>query len=119
MNEPQVIVDETGRPTFAVIPWSDYERLAAIDEDAEDAALCDRAKAQEMFPSEVADQIVDGENPIRVFREYRGMTQKQLAQTVGVSSLYISQIERGSRNGSVATLAAIAKALEVDLDLLV
>ena len=119
MNEPQVIVDETGRPTFAVIPWSDYERLAAIDEDAEDAALCDHAKAQEMFPSEVADQIVDGENPIRVFREYRGMTQKQLAQTVGVSSLYLSQIERGNRNGSVATLTAIAKALDVDLDLLV
>ena len=50
MNEPQVIVDETGRPTFAVIPWSDYERLAAIDEDIEDAALCDRARAGEMFP---------------------------------------------------------------------
>ena len=47
------------------------------------------------------------------------MTQKQLAQTVGVSSLYLSQIERGNRNGSVATLTAIAKALDVDLDLLV
>lgn len=50
MNEPQVIVDETGRPTFAVIPWSDYERLAAIDEDIEDAALCDRAKGRRDVP---------------------------------------------------------------------
>ena len=67
MNEPQVIVDETGRPTFAVIPWSDYERLAAIDEDIEDAALCDRARAGEMFPSEVADQIIDGETRFGCF----------------------------------------------------
>ena len=116
MNRPQVIVDDSGRPTFAVIPWSEYERLAAIQEDAEDAAACDRAKEQEAFPAEVVDRMLAGEHPIGVFRSYRGMTQKQLAEAVGITPLYLSQIERGTRTGSVATLKAIANALHVELD---
>ena len=71
MDKPQVIVDDAGHPTFAVIPWHDYERLAAIGEDAEDAAICDRAKEQEAFPVEVVDRMLADENPIRVFRDYR------------------------------------------------
>ena len=60
--------------------------------------------------------MLAGERPVRVFRDYRGLTQKQLARTVGISPLYLSQIERGIHNGSVATLAAIARALSVELD---
>ena len=44
------------------------------------------------------------------------MTQRQLAEKVGISPLYLSQIERGVRTGSVTTLAAIANALSVELD---
>ena len=116
MDKPQVIVDDAGHPTFAVIPWHDYERLAAIGEDAEDAAICDRAKEQEAFPVEVVDRMLADENPIRVFRDYRRLTQRQLAEKVGISPLYLSQIERGVRTGSVTTLAAIANALSVELD---
>lgn len=105
MNKPQVIVDDAG-----------HERLAAIGEDAEDAAICDRAKEQEAFPVEVVDRMLADEHPIRVFRDYRRLTQRQLAEKVGISPLYLSQIERGVRTGSVTTLAAIANALSVELD---
>ncbi len=116
MNGPQMIVDDAGRPTFAVIPWSEYERLAALQEDAEDAAACDRAREQEAFPVGVLDRMLAGEHPIAVFRSYRGLTQKQLAEAVGITPLYLSQIERGTRTGSVATLRAIADTLHVELD---
>ena len=56
---------------------------------------------------------------MKVFREHRGMTQKALAEAVGVAPLYISQIERGDRRGSAKTLKKIAQALNVPLDLLV
>ena len=79
-----------------------------MSEDDEDVALYDRAQTQESFPIEVADRMLAGESPMRVFRTYRGMTQKQLAGTVGISPLYLS--------GALATLAAIAKALGVELD---
>lgn len=121
MADPQVILDDAGRPAFAVIRWQDYQRLTGgrvPDDDLSDEALYDRAVAEheESFPIAVVDRIVAGENPIRVYREHRRMTQKEVAQAAGISPLYLSQIERATRTGSVATLTALAKALEVELD---
>ena len=84
-------------------------------------ALFDRAvdENEESFPIAVVDRIVAGESPIRVYREHRRMTQKEVAEAAGISPLYLSQIERATRTGSVATLAAIAKALDVELDELI
>lgn len=121
MEGPQVIVDEAGRPAFAVIPWSEYERLTSVDvpdEDLSDEALYDRAVAEdeESFPMAIVDRMVAGESAIRVYRQHRGMTQKEVAEAAGISPLYLSQIERGTRKGSVSTLSAIAKVLRVRLD---
>ncbi|MGI9437854.1 MAG: helix-turn-helix transcriptional regulator [Geminicoccaceae bacterium] len=81
-----------------------------------DEHLYDLAKA---FPSEVVNRLIEGESPVRVYREYRGLTQKALAKKVGVDSNYLSRIERGTRTGSVAFLRKVANALEVKLDDLV
>ena len=119
MESLQVIVDDAGRPAFAVIPWREYERLTSgeVPDDLSDEALYDRAVAEneESRPISVVDRIVAGENAIRVYRKHRGMTQKEVAEAAGISPLYLSQIERGTRKGSVSTLAAIAKVLRVDL----
>ena len=80
--------------------------------------LYDHAKSvgEESFPIEVADRLLAGENAVRVFRDHRGMTQKQLAGAAGINPLYLSQIERGVRTGSARTLSALAEALGVDVD---
>ena len=31
MTKPQVILDDGGKPAFAVIPWREYTRLAMLD----------------------------------------------------------------------------------------
>ncbi len=113
MSEPQVILDDAGRPAFAVIPWREYERLAGEEGDAE--ALYDRARAEggESFPVELADRLLAGENPVRA---HRGMTQGELASAAGVHPVYLSQIETGKRAGSTRTLAALARALGVAVD---
>ncbi len=120
MSKTQVILDEGGRPAFAVIPWRDYERLSGEDAEAplSDEALYDQAKAEggESFPAGVADRLLAGENPIRVYRDHRGMTQGDLAAAAGIHPVYISQIETGRRTGSTRTLAAIAEALGVTVD---
>lgn len=81
-----------------------------------DEALYDEAKAEggEFFPAEVVDRLLAGENPIRVYRTYRRMTQKQLAEAAGINPVYLSQIETGKRAGSLKTLAAVAAALGVE-----
>ena len=120
MNKPQVILDEGGRPAFAVIPWRDYERLSDVEAEAllSDEALYDRALAEggESFPAEVADRLLTGENPVRVYRDHRGMKQRDLAAAAGVHPVYLSQIETGKRTGTAKTLAAIAGALGVAVD---
>ncbi len=117
MSKVQVI-EKNGERLFAVIPWEDYERLRDAAEMDEDVRLYDEALArdEERFPLEMVDRLLADENPIRVFREYRDMTQRELAQKVGVNPAYLSQIETGRRGGSSKVLRAIANALGVDLD---
>ena len=70
--------------------------------------------AEEAFPLDVTERLVAGVHPIKVFRDYRGMTQAELARQVGLSPLYISQIETGRRGGSTKALRRIAAALDID-----
>ena len=71
---------------------------------------------EELVPIRIAYAMLDGENPIKDGREYRGLTQQALADTAGISKPYLSQIETNKRTGTKEVLLAIAKALKVTLD---
>ena len=96
-------------------------RVRAVIADLPTPPACGSAHMvfQARFPSEVVFAIIDGENPIKVWREYRGLTQQQLAGAARISKPYLSQIETGKRTGSTEILSAIAKALDVSLDQIV
>ena len=111
------IIERKGR-RFAVVPLKDFEQLQHDAEMLEDIRAYDSAKAakEETFPAEVAQRLVDGESPIRVFREHRGLTQAQLAKTAKIARAYLAELESGRKHGSVAVLKAVAAALNVELD---
>jgi len=50
---------------------------------------------------------------VRYFRKQRELTQAVLARRAGVHQSFLSEIERGLRNPSPATLKAIAQALDI------
>lgn len=55
-------------------------------------------------------------NQLAYLRQASGLTQKQLADAIGKSPLYISKLERGERSISgiaLATAVAIADALQI------
>ena len=116
------IIEKDGRPEWAVVPYEEYQRLVAEAEMLQDIRAYDEAKlalangAEELIPSEVTYALLDGENPIRVWREYRGLTQQQVAEAAGISKPYLSQLESGRRKGTTDVLSAIAKALNISLD---
>lgn len=122
MSKPQIIY-QGGKPAFAVLPWRRYEFYKKhIDEAAlTDEELLELAELEdeEAFPMYVSERLCRGEHPVKVFREYRNMTQKELAGRVGISPEYVSQIEGGKKQGAVGTLKSIAEALDLDLDDLV
>jgi DNA-binding XRE family transcriptional regulator len=115
------IINKDGRPEWAVIPYEEYIRLRDEAEMLHDVADYDAAKEAleqgvELIPSEVTFALLDGENPIRVWRNFRTLTQQELADRAGISKPYLSQIETGKRTGTAEVLAAIANALGVTLD---
>ena len=122
MVPPAQVIDTPGGERMVVLPLKDYEQLCAAAEDLADIGAYDRVKerleagADEMIPAEFGDRILDGESPVRVWREYRGLSIKQLAASANISAAYLSQIEGRTRNGSLSTLRALAKGLSVDVD---
>ena len=112
-------IERDGKREFAVIPIELYERLATALEDADDAALADAALAADdgfRIPSAVVSAVLDGEQPVRVWREQRGLTQDALAAKAGISKAYLCQIETRKRVGALKTLRAIADALAVSVN---
>lgn len=94
--------------------------LDADDRDTVALANAVRRDSNEEFMSAVfADRIINGENQVRVWREYRGMTAGELAKTAGISQGYLSEIETGKKPGSVDKVKKIANALGVLIDDLV
>ena len=122
MKEEIQIIERDGKPEWAVLPYEEYLQLLEQAELLEDMRDFDAISAaiergdEELIPAEVVYAILDGKNPIKVWREYRGLTQQQLADKAGISKPYLSQIETGKRTGTTEILSAIAKALDVSLD---
>ena len=107
---------------MVVLLRSEYDALVEAAETMADVAAYDRFKEklaageEEMIPAEFVYRLMDGENPIRVWRDFRGLASKELASAIGISAAYLSEIETGKKEGSVSVLKSIAKILRVDLD---
>ena len=118
------VIEKDGQPEWAVIPYQQYQHMVEALEMLEDIRAFDEAKAriaagEELTPSAVTYAVLDGVNPIRVWREYRGLTQQQVAEQAGISKPYLSQLELGRRTGTTAVLQALAGVLGVNLEDLV
>ncbi|MCC5964365.1 MAG: helix-turn-helix transcriptional regulator [Rhodobacteraceae bacterium] len=107
---------------MVTIPREEYDRLRAAAEDLADLQTYDRAKAavaageDELIPAEYVNRLLNGESALRVYRNLRGMTQVALAEKAGVNRVMVAEIETGRKQGSIATLRALAGALSVGLD---
>jgi DNA-binding XRE family transcriptional regulator len=112
---------KNGKPEWVVLPFAEYERLVEQLEMAQDVRDYDEAMrhiadGEEMAPSEVVDALLEGQNPLRVWRERRGLTQQELAKRAGISKPYLSQLETGKRVGATKILRKLAAALDLTLD---
>jgi len=116
------IIEKDGQPQFAVISYADYQHFLELLEDESDARSVAEfheayvAGREFMIPGEIVRRELAGESPVKLWRERLGWTQQELADRAGISKPYLSQIETGKRQGTVETLSAIARALEVPLE---
>jgi DNA-binding XRE family transcriptional regulator len=114
------IVEISGQK-MAVLPIADYERLVDMVEDRLDSASAVAAErrregGEDYVPLDLIDQIMAGESPLRVWRRHRGLTQADLAKSVGTTKVTISSLELGKRDGSQKMWRALAAALKTSVD---
>lgn len=89
-------------------------------EDLEDRlSLNTPYEEEELLDGDALKRIIEGESPVRVWRQYRGMTGQQLGDACGVTKSYISSIENGRKPGSLEFFKAASEALDTMIDDLV
>lgn len=116
------VITTPGGERLVVLPEAEFLAMREALEDREDAEAVrafERKLAsgdEELIPAEFADRILDGENKVRVWRSYRGLSARDLAAAAGLSAPYVSEIESGKKEGSLSAMKKIAEALRVDLD---
>lgn len=120
----QIIENNVGNPAYAVLPWEEYKALLERLEELQDILDADStiaaiAAGEETYTQELVERLLDGQNPLRVWREYRGMSTAALASAAGVTPSAISQVETGKRGLSVDLLKKLSGILQVDMDDLV
>jgi DNA-binding XRE family transcriptional regulator len=106
---------------MAVLPVEDYERLIDAVDDEADVAAAERAEkrraeGEEYLPMEMVNRLVDGENALRVWREYRQLSIGGLANVSGINKSTISLLENDKAYGRPATWRALADALHIIVD---
>lgn len=116
------VIERNGAPEWAVLPYAEYERLIFMLESMQDVAEVTRVRAalergeEETIPDEVVVRLLAGESPLRVWREYRGLSQIALAESAQVTQGMVTMIETGKRKGQAMTLKRLAEVLRIDVD---
>jgi hypothetical protein len=122
----QIIVTPSGE-RLAVLPEAELDGLIAraAEAAAAEGVVGDaftEALASEMeaaVPSGFLDRLLDGANPIRVWREYRGLSIVDLAEATGVPAPRLALLETATQAGNPGEIRAIAMALKLSVEDLV
>jgi len=95
---------------------SRFDALRELVEDREATTAFARTREQESVPDDVVGRLLDGENPLRVWRQHRGLSLRSLAERAGTSPSALSDMENGKSEGRLSILQRIAGVLDLDLD---
>jgi len=80
-----------GKDEYVLLPVAIYRALK--DQIEKELAACETSQsAEQAYEPFILEDYVD--NPVALARIKAGITQEQLAQRLGVSQAYISQLER-------------------------
>jgi len=99
------VIEQDGKPAFVVLPYNEF--MAMIKKSEEDIN----------FPDEVVRlNIIEGLSLLRAWREYKGLTQKQVAKKAGISQPALVRMEQPGSNLRKDTLLKLARALDLSLE---
>jgi DNA-binding XRE family transcriptional regulator len=104
-----------GGEELVLMSRADYEDLIDARDHAV-AMLAHRRGEDEGLTDAEMDDYLAAPTPLAFWRKRRGLTQKTLATSVGISQPYLAQIESGGRLGDVALYGRLARHLGVRIE---
>lgn len=113
----QMIVTPSGEE-LVILSRADYDELMDGRLHAEALAAIAAGRTDKLTEAQL-DAYLAAPTPLAFWRAHRGMTQRALADALGISQAYLSQIESGKRTGDIKLYAKIGRALSVQLEDLV
>jgi transcriptional regulator with XRE-family HTH domain len=116
------ILNET--ENTVTISREDWLKLQEQLEDAKDQAAIAERRAHERrvgratarrnyLTAHEAIRLLNGESPVRIWRQKRHLSQRALAAEAGIGSSYLAEIETNRKAGSDRALRKLAAALNV------
>lgn len=116
-------IDDTQGNKMVVLPLSEFEKMRPINaedfDDLMDTRIINEIKSQnpETIPSQYVNRIfINNENPIRVYREWRGYSMQYVAEKIGITQSYLSNIENGKRDGTISLYQKLARTLNTEIE---
>jgi ribosome-binding protein aMBF1 (putative translation factor) len=121
-------VSETARTV--TLRKSDWYALVARLEDIEDLKAVASVLAHEdkvgkevawrdYLTGEELGRLLDDESPVKIWREKRGLSQRELASQAEISPSYLAEIEMGKKPGSADALCQLSRVLAIPMENLV
>jgi len=107
---------------YAVVPMDDYMLMSSLKEDYDNVLSIAKAKQEiaqgddELIPFEIIEKLASGESKLKVWREYRGLTPKELSEKTKISVSVISKIENNKQSIDLAKMKKLVAVLSLDYD---
>lgn len=92
------------------------DRAAVAERRAHEAAVGKEAARQSYLTADEARCLLEGENPVKVWRKKRGLSQRELAEAAKLSASYLAEIETGRKAGSAEALRRLARVLRLRVE---
>ena len=95
------VIKENGRPLFVLVPYQEYLHLTGVDEDISIPLAVSMAAN------------LEDKSLVRAWREYKGLSQAEVARRMGISRPAYAQMEEKGANPRGTTISRLAEALGV------
>jgi DNA-binding XRE family transcriptional regulator len=124
MNGAKILNETRDTVTVSRSDWTQLlneledalDRTAVVERRRDEAAKGKRTARFNYLTAREVRRLLEGESPVKVWREKRGHSQRELAAAAGVGAGYLAEIETGRKPGSVQALARLGKALQVQIE---
>ncbi len=74
------------------------------------------AATKDCLPIALVERKLNGEHPVKIWREHRKLNLRALGERAKIPASYISEIENERKPGSVSAYSKIARALDLPIE---